>query len=185
MQGQGQGRAVHIVAVWDALSAGTGGSSAACLFRPCSPACPLLRRWQCSNGGCLQSYGRHSNSIDVAKKVCGACRAPLTFLGKFRPDGTPAKPRAANKMAQFVKEHMAQGGWVWLVAGWVGWAGCWLPAWLADAVRCSPHLCGCSTTRCLALPQPGHLLLCCRRFLLLQSRLNCRQGHHRRKLCRR
>lgn len=67
-------------------------------------------RWQCSNSGCLQTYGRHSNSIDVAKKVCGACRAPLTFLGRFRPDGTPAKPRAAspNKYAQFVKENHAE-----------------------------------------------------------------------------
>ncbi|KAL4452046.1 hypothetical protein ABPG75_007708 [Micractinium tetrahymenae] len=67
-------------------------------------------RWQCSNRGCLQSYGRHSNSIDVTKKVCGACRAPLTFLGRFRPDGTPAKQRAAspNKYAQFVKENHAE-----------------------------------------------------------------------------
>lgn len=45
-------------------------------------------RWQCSNGTCLQEYGRHSNSIDVKKKVCGACRSPLVFLGKFKPDGT-------------------------------------------------------------------------------------------------
>ncbi|EFN54886.1 hypothetical protein CHLNCDRAFT_13364, partial [Chlorella variabilis] len=37
-------------------------------------------RWQCTNSGCLQEYGRHSNSIDVAKKVCGACRSPLAFL---------------------------------------------------------------------------------------------------------
>lgn len=75
------------------------------------PHPPTPRRWQCSNSGCLQTYGRHSNSIDVAKKVCGACRAPLTFLGRFRPDGTPAKPRAAspNKYAQFVKENHAEG----------------------------------------------------------------------------
>ena len=51
-------------------------------------AAPLLCRWQCSNGTCLQEYGRHSNSIDVTKKVCGACRSPLVFLGKFKPDGT-------------------------------------------------------------------------------------------------
>ena len=136
-------------------------ADAAGSLRPCSPACPPHRRWQCSNGGCLQSYGRHSNSIDVAKKVCGACRAPLTFLGKFRPDGTPAKPRAANKMAQFVKEHMAK----------CGWAGCWLAGWLAG---------GCSVVPS-PFPQPVHLLLCCRRCLLLQSSLSCRQGHRRRK----
>lgn len=125
-------------------------ADAAGSLRPCSPACPPHRRWQCSNGGCLQSYGRHSNSIDVAKKVCGACRAPLTFLGKFRPDGTPAKPRAANKMAQFVKEHMAKGGW----------AGCWLAGWLAG---------GCSVVQpapgrhSAALPHPFHNLCisCC------------------------
>ena len=66
------------------------------------------RRWQCSNGECLQTYGRHSNSIDVARKVCGACRAPLAFLGKFKPDGSPAKQRAAgppgsNKFMEFAK----------------------------------------------------------------------------------
>ena len=66
-------------------------------------------RWQCSNQGCLQEYGRHSNSIDVSKKVCGACRAPLTFLGRFRADGSPAKRRAPSKYCEFVKENMAQG----------------------------------------------------------------------------
>lgn len=64
-------------------------SAALIVHRPaaCS-APPLLCRWQCSNGTCLQEYGRHSNSIDVTKKVCGACRSPLVFLGKFKPDGT-------------------------------------------------------------------------------------------------
>jgi predicted SprT family Zn-dependent metalloprotease len=35
-------------------------------------------RWQC--GGCSQVYGRHSNSIDVGKKVCGQCRGMLQFM---------------------------------------------------------------------------------------------------------
>ena len=72
------------------------------------PLLPARRRWQCSNAGCLQLYQRHSNSIDVSRKVCGACRAPLTFLGKFRPNGTPAKPRQPSKFALFVKENAAE-----------------------------------------------------------------------------
>ena len=90
--------------------------------------------------------------------MCGACRAPLTFLGKFRPDGTPAKPRTANKMAQFVKEHMAQGGWR---AGWrAGGLGqsCAISTWLhAAALPLCPNL--------------GLALLLCRRCLLC-----CSQG---------
>ncbi len=95
------------------------------------------RRWQCSNSGCLQTYGRHSNSIDVTKKVCGACRAPLTFLGRFRPDGTPAKQRAAspNKYAQFVKENHADGE---------RHVPCDAATW--QLCRCCPH-CRCTHTR--------------------------------------
>jgi hypothetical protein len=46
----------------------------------------------------------------VAKKVCGACRCPLTFLGRFKPDGTPAKQRAGgtSKYMEFVKENHAE-----------------------------------------------------------------------------
>jgi hypothetical protein len=71
------------------------------------------RRWQCANADCGTEYGRHSNSIDVAKKVCGVCRAPLAFLGRFKPDGTPAKARAGapSRFMQFVKEHHGQGEW--------------------------------------------------------------------------
>ena len=47
----------------------------------------------------------------MARKVCGACRSPLAFLGKFKPDGSPAKQRAAgppgsNKFMQFAKVGM-------------------------------------------------------------------------------
>lgn len=76
--------------------------------RPCAPGPCNPRRWQCSNAACLQVYQRHSNSIDIAKKVCGACRAPLAFLGKFKPDGTPAKARAPSAFAQFVKDNVAE-----------------------------------------------------------------------------
>lgn len=40
--------------------------------------------------------------------MCGKCRAPLSYLGKFKPDGTPAKQRAPSKFAQFVKENAAE-----------------------------------------------------------------------------
>lgn len=46
-------------------------------------------KWQCTNNDCLQEYGRHSNSLDVNKKVCGRCRGRLQFLGRFKqgPNG--------------------------------------------------------------------------------------------------
>ncbi|GAB4819190.1 hypothetical protein N2152v2_006236 [Parachlorella kessleri] len=62
-------------------------------------------RWQCSNTTCGQTYGRHSNSIDVTKKACGECRGRLLFLGKFQSDGTPAKARAASGFSKFVQEN--------------------------------------------------------------------------------
>lgn len=54
---------------------------------------------------CGQTYGRHSNSIDVTKKVCGECKGRLLFLGKFQQDGTPAKSRAPSAYSRFVAEH--------------------------------------------------------------------------------
>jgi predicted SprT family Zn-dependent metalloprotease len=62
-------------------------------------------RWQC--GACAQEYGRHSNSIDVARKVCGQCRGRLTFLGRFTREGSPAKARAPTAFSQFVKDNFA------------------------------------------------------------------------------
>lgn len=65
-------------------------------------------RWQCDS--CNQMYGRHSNSIDVSKKVCGECRGRLIFLGKFKKDGDglPVKQqRAPSTYNQFVKENFA------------------------------------------------------------------------------
>lgn len=68
-------------------------------------------RWQC--GTCYQEYGRHSKSIDVEKKVCGACRGKLVYLGRFvrGQDGTvsPAKSRSPTKnvssYSAYVKTH--------------------------------------------------------------------------------
>ena len=62
-------------------------------------------RYQCTNEECLTEFGRHSDSIDVKRKVCGKCRAPIVALGRFNADGTPAKPRAASGFSLFTKEH--------------------------------------------------------------------------------
>ncbi|KAL6779654.1 hypothetical protein ACKKBG_A13180 [Auxenochlorella protothecoides x Auxenochlorella symbiontica] len=64
-------------------------------------------RWQCTNAECGATLGRHSKSIDVNRKVCGRCRAPLEYLGRFQADNTPAKPREATGFSLFVKQHFA------------------------------------------------------------------------------
>lgn len=58
---------------------------------------------------CQITFGRHSNSIDVTRKACGGCRGPLVYLGRFLPDGTPAKMRPPTGFSLFVKEHFARG----------------------------------------------------------------------------
>eukprot|EP00890_Picochlorum_soloecismus_P003450 jgi/Picsp_1/4105/NSC_01615-R1_protein len=58
-------------------------------------------RWQCTS--CLQEIGRHSKSIDVNKKVCGSCRGPLQYLGKFARDGSPSKRRQKSEYCKFVQ----------------------------------------------------------------------------------
>ena len=60
--------------------------------------------------GCGYSFGRHSKSLDVTRKVCGRCRGVFECLLTGRPGGeggagTPATPRAAAPFALFVKEH--------------------------------------------------------------------------------
>jgi predicted SprT family Zn-dependent metalloprotease len=62
-------------------------------------------QWQCSS--CHQSYGRHSNSIDVTKKVCGRCRGRLTYLGKFTRGGMPATVRQQSAFQRFVKDNFS------------------------------------------------------------------------------
>ena len=52
---------------------------------------------------CGKVYGRHSNSLNVAKKCCGVCRGRLEPLGRFNADGTPAKTRGASAYSLFVK----------------------------------------------------------------------------------
>lgn len=51
-------------------------------------------------------YGRHSNSLDTSRKVCGQCRGRLQPLGRFNADGTPAKTRAASAFSLFVKVRL-------------------------------------------------------------------------------
>lgn len=62
-------------------------------------------QWQCT--GCRQNYGRHSNSIDVSKKVCGVCKGKLEYLGKFDRGGTPAKTRQPSAYNLYIKENFA------------------------------------------------------------------------------
>ena len=62
-------------------------------------------RYQCINPECGYVFGRHSDSINVTKKACGACGGGLKKLGRFGRDGTPIKPRKMNRFAQFVKLH--------------------------------------------------------------------------------
>ena len=63
--------------------------------------------WRACARRCAQVYRRHSKSIDAAKQACGRCRARLTFLGKFRPDGTPAKARTPSAFSAFVRDNFA------------------------------------------------------------------------------
>lgn len=53
---------------------------------------------------CVASIGRHSDSIDVSRFRCGRCSGVLLRLGRFNPDGTPAKSRSATGFALYVKE---------------------------------------------------------------------------------
>jgi predicted SprT family Zn-dependent metalloprotease len=62
-------------------------------------------QYQCS--GCNQTYGRHSNSIDVSTKVCGICRGRLVFLGKFERGGSPAKQRKPTAFNLFIKDNFS------------------------------------------------------------------------------
>ena len=62
-------------------------------------------KYRCTQSWCLQEYGRHSKSIDVAAKACGVCNGTLEFLGKFNADGTKAEEKKATAFSLFVKEH--------------------------------------------------------------------------------
>jgi predicted SprT family Zn-dependent metalloprotease len=62
-------------------------------------------KYRCTQSWCLQEYGRHSKSIDVAAKACGVCNGALEFLGKFNADGTKAEEKKATAFSLFVKEH--------------------------------------------------------------------------------
>jgi len=63
--------------------------------------------YQCTNANCLQSYGRHSDSIDINNQRCGKCRSALKKLAKLTQDGTPVAKRPPTGFALFVKENFA------------------------------------------------------------------------------
>ena len=52
-------------------------------------------------------YQRHSNSIDVGRQACGRCQNRLVFLGRFQPDGTPARRRPPSAFSAFVRDNFA------------------------------------------------------------------------------
>ena len=62
-------------------------------------------KWRCTRDWCQQEYGRHSKSIDIAKKGCGACGGKLEYLGKFKKNGDVVQSRAPTAFSLFVKEH--------------------------------------------------------------------------------
>lgn len=73
------------------------------LYSACSCWMQTLDSCNCR---CGKVYGRHSNSLDTNRKVCGMCRARLEPLGRFNVDGTPAKARTASAFSLFVKVHL-------------------------------------------------------------------------------
>jgi len=62
-------------------------------------------KWRCTREWCQQEYGRHSKSIDITKKACGACGGKLEYLGKFKKNGQEVQTRAPTAFSLFVKEH--------------------------------------------------------------------------------
>lgn len=68
-----------------------------------------LKRAAMENSGvfcrCGKVVRRHTNSVDLATTVCGACGGKLDFLGRFNKDGTPAAKRAPTQYSMFVKEN--------------------------------------------------------------------------------
>ena len=63
-------------------------------------------QWQCVQ--CKYTYGRHSKSIKPDTHRCGVCKGKLEFMGRLKPDGTHAKPKARPPSAftLFMKKHM-------------------------------------------------------------------------------
>ena len=57
---------------------------------------------------CDATFKRHSKSIDVAKKVCGACRGRLVYEGCLNREGALAAARPATPYNKFVSEHFAE-----------------------------------------------------------------------------
>lgn len=52
------------------------------------------------------SFGRHSKSIDITKKVCGVCRGRFELIINTANGGTASAPtKKPNAFALYVKEH--------------------------------------------------------------------------------
>ena len=62
-------------------------------------------KWRCTRDWCQQEYGRHSKSIDINSKACGACGGKLEYLGKFKKNGKEVQARAPTAFSLFVKEN--------------------------------------------------------------------------------
>lgn len=63
--------------------------------------------YECATDWCRQTFGRHSDSIDVETQRCGVCSGTLRRVLPLRADGTPATPRAAAGFSLFVQERFA------------------------------------------------------------------------------
>lgn len=63
--------------------------------------------YQCTTLGCGSMYGRHSDSINTARQVCGLCGGPLRLMPRLKADGTPVAKRAPTAFSLFVKERFA------------------------------------------------------------------------------
>jgi predicted SprT family Zn-dependent metalloprotease len=63
--------------------------------------------YQCTTLGCGSIYGRHSDSINTARQVCGLCGGPLRLMPRLKADGTPVAKRAPTAFSLFVKERFA------------------------------------------------------------------------------
>ena len=60
-------------------------------------------KYKCQSSFCGRVYGRQSKSIDVSKKVCGACKGRLMLV---EDDGmTPKKPKKLTDYQRFVKKN--------------------------------------------------------------------------------
>ena len=51
-------------------------------------------RYSCVD--CAATYGRHSHSLDVSKRICGHCGGSLRYEGTVGRDGAPSSPASST-----------------------------------------------------------------------------------------